>query len=136
MTDEEAMEHNDAKDLEIEILRLENLKQQRNEIILEIADIEYYLDQVVAKDYTVDDGDDRVIATVVRGSTDKFQDEFITREHPEVWEIITRRVADKELYKQAIRDGKITEEMDAKFLISVPKKPYVLVNRIKAEADE
>jgi len=135
MTDEEAMEHNDAKDLEIEILRLESLKQQRDEIILEIKDIESYLDKVVAKDYTVDDGDDRVVATVVRGYTDKFQDEVISKEYPEIWEIVTKRVADKKLYLQAIRDGKITEDMNTRFVISVPKRSYTLITRVKEETE-
>jgi hypothetical protein len=135
VTEQEAREHSSTDALEIEVLRLESLKQQKREIEVEIADIEDFLDKVVEKTYEVEDGEDKVVATVVRGYIDKFQEAVIVKDYPEIWEVITRRVADKKLYAQAIRDGKITEDMNSRFLISVPKKTYVLVDRVH-EGDE
>ena len=133
MTDDEAREHSGAEEIERSVLELENLKQQRDEIKKEIADIEEYLDKTVEKSYTVDDGDDRVVATVVRGYTDKFMEHLIETRYPKVWTVITRRVVDPKLYKDAIRVGTISEEMHMQFMVSVPKKTYVLTSRISPE---
>ena len=73
----------------------------------------------------------QVSATVVRGYVDRFDDHLISTRYKDIWETITKRVIDKDMYLDAVRAGIITPEMHNRFHHEVPKKSYVLVTRIK-----
>jgi hypothetical protein len=130
------MEHSSTEEIEAEVIRLESLKKQKADIETEIADIEKYLDKALEKDISFEDDDDRVVATVVRGSVDRFDEHLISSRYTKVWDIITKRKVDKTLYLDALRNGAITPEMHKRFHVSIPKKSYVLVTRNKREASE
>jgi hypothetical protein len=135
MTEQESAEH--ERQIEKDILRLEELKDQKQEIEAEIADIEKYLDKTVDKDHSFETEDGaRVTAVVVRGYLDRFDDHLISTRYKGIWESITRRKMDKALYLDAVRSGVISPELHKRFHTQVPKKAYVLVNRTKPEGSE
>lgn len=138
MTDDEAREHNDTEEVIREIKRLDSLKREKTLIEAEIADIEKYLDKAVEKTVSFDDEEhgEKVVATVVRGTIDKFDEHLISTRYKRIWSSITKRVVDKQLYLNEVRSGHITPEMNARFHHEVPKKSYVKITRNKREVSE
>lgn len=129
MTTDEVEEHSSAEEIRREIERLEALKLERAGIEAEIADIEKYLDKALDKDFRYKDEakNESVVATVVRGTLDRFDEHLISTRYKRVYTAITKRSIDKTLYLEAVRTGLITPEMHAKFHHTVPKKSYVKI---------
>lgn len=130
MKDDEVLE-----DMQViqEVVELERLKKRKKEIEDEIADIEKYLDKTVEKfvEFNDEETGEYVHATVVRGTTDKFDEHLMSTRYKRLYTLVTKRVVDKSLYLDAVRSGAISPELHARFHHEVPKKPYVKITRIK-----
>lgn len=117
-------------DLADDIRRLAQLKQQAKDVKDEIDDLEAYIAKSITKSARVNAGIGvTIVATVVRGTTDRWDEYVLQTAYPNLWAEVTEPKLSKAKLIAAAKAGRVSREAWEAIHHETENKPYVKITK-------